>query len=149
MAGNATANRKAELMAELHRSREALSESLVGLRGDLDVGRHLRQSFTRSRTGWLTGAAVTGMVLSALPFLKKKKKKEPRLMSLPFFNRRRPDPVEESAKGGLLLAILGIVASLLKPVLTTFVTRKLTAYATGLNGQHRNGNNGVSHVSRR
>ncbi len=141
MAGDAPANRKAELMAELHRSRQALSESIGGLRGDLDVGRHLRQSFTRSRTGWLTGAAVTGMVLSALPFLKKKKKKEP-AFSLPFFSRRA-DPVQEKAKGGLLLAILGIVASLLKPVVTTFLTRKLATYATGLNG-HRNGN-GVEH----
>lgn len=124
-------DRKSRLIAELERSRTGLAHGLHGVRGSLDVGAHLRRSVLRQKTLWFSGAAMTGWLLTRLPRLPFRKKKESKAdggAGMHLLARWLPKP-KESARGGWLLATLGLAGTLLKPALTAFLSRKLADFA--------------------
>ncbi|MCX6967753.1 MAG: hypothetical protein NTZ46_08260 [Verrucomicrobia bacterium] len=119
------ADRKAELVSELAWSRAELARNLHDTRNDLDLAARLKQSVAHRKAAWLTGAALTGWVLSRLPG---RKKKEPAKAS-------RSDSKESSDRAGMLLTILGVALNVFKPILTKMASRKITEMAARSGGE--------------
>lgn len=110
---------KAELIAQLARSRAQMSASLQGVRHDLDVPRRAGESFKRNAHWWLGIAAVSGWVLSRLPARKKKI----------YVDRSGKSAIREAGKTGLLLGLLKLIFSVAKPALMSFATQRLSDFA--------------------
>ena len=117
-------SRKAELIAELAWSRVELSRDLHAAKNDLDVVAHFRHSVVNQKTAWLTGAAITGWILSRLP---SRKKSAAKAKALP---PAKAGWIKETERTGILITIIHLLFNLLKPALATFATRKLTELAS-------------------
>ena len=109
-------NRKAQLQAELDRARAELTRELSGLRGDLDVQSRMREAFVHHKAFWMTGAALAGWVLSRLPARKKK-------ISFNGHTGQR-----DALRAGLSATLLKVGASMIKPALTAYATRRFSEY---------------------
>lgn len=121
-------DRKAELINELAWSRAELTRSVRATRSDLNLVAHLKSSFIHQKTAWITGAAITGWILSRLP---SRKKSEPKADSLP---ANQTGWVKDAERTGFLLAALNVLFNICKPVLTAFATRKISEYASSRSG---------------
>lgn len=109
-------DRKAQLVAELEQSRQKMVRDFGQLRGDLNVSAHLRAAFFRQKAVWITGAVLGGWLLTKLPGRKRKA------------TAAVAAPAAGKESRGMLWAILGVVATLLKPAVTSFITDRLTEY---------------------
>lgn len=116
------ADRKAELISELAWSRAEIARDLHETRNDLDLVAHLRQSVMERKTVWFTGAAVAGWVLSRLPGRRKKAAKSKAL-------HVADSKGNAEQRNGILLAILGALFNLARPVLAGIATRKIKELA--------------------
>lgn len=116
-------DRKAELISELQWARAELSGSVRAARSDLNLVAHLKQSVVRQKTTWFVGAAISGWIISRLPWRKKpaKAKELPPHVS--------PQAQSEKMRTGLFLATLNVLFTVFKPALTALVSRKLTDFA--------------------
>jgi len=111
-----------ELREEIARSRERLTRDLSGLRYELDFPRKIRRSFQTQTVLWLAAAAAAGLLFTVLPGRKKKvyvdlksaKKSTGRLL-----------------EAGFLLGVLKIAANVLKPVIVSFLKKKIIAFDSG------------------
>ena len=122
MAQQSQADRKSQLIADLERSRAVLGSSLGGVRQDLDVGSHLKHAFARQKTVWLTGAVITGWIISRIPARKKTaSSKSSGKMSV-------GKEIKEAERTGIWLVLLSFLGTLIKPAVTAFVSRKITQY---------------------
>jgi hypothetical protein len=110
-------DRRAELLAELSRSRSQLASSIAGLRVDMDVPAHFKTAVGRNKSIWLGGAALLGWLISRLPARKKTVK-----VLVDKGNRTEIKKVE---KAGLLLGLLKLIFSLLRPIIMGFATKKI------------------------
>lgn len=110
--------RKAQLIAELEEARAGIARSARGLKGSMNVGTHLKQAVSRQKTLWIGGALISGWLLTKLPG--RKKKEAPKFI---YAKAKEPD------SKGFLLAALGLAGTLLRPVITSFVTQKLADLA--------------------
>jgi len=125
MADPADAERKAELIAALQRSRIAFTHNFQAFRRDVDVPAHLKQSFRRHKTLFLTGAAGVGWVLSRLPARKKNV----------YLDRGGGHKrVKEVEKMGLVLVTLRFLFSLLRPALAALAAKKISAFVESRDG---------------
>jgi len=128
-------DRKARLIAELERSRAGLARDMRGVRHHLDVGAHLKRAILRQKTAWLAGAAVTGWLVTRLPGRKKKAKAAETAAATEarqaksFFARFMPQP-KQTERSGWLLAVLGLLGTLVKPMLTSYLTQKVSDLAS-------------------
>lgn len=128
----ADALRKAALKRQIEEARRGISRSVDGLRHDLDVKAHLKESVVEKKGLWLGGAALVGWLLAGWPRRRRKALPPPAPASHRDEDARREPPVAvQMQRGGLLMAVLGLVGSILRPALTRFVTRKLTELASG------------------
>ena len=59
--------RKADLIAQLDRARSQAAANSQALGEDLQVGDKLKENIDRHRGAWLSGAVLTGLVISKLP----------------------------------------------------------------------------------
>lgn len=119
MAEQSTANRKAQLIAELEQARVGLGLNARSLRGDLDVGTHLKQAFLQRKGLWIGGAAITGWLLTKLP--SRKKQKPPKYI----YAKNK-----EAERSGLILTAMGLAGTLLRPIITSYATQKITELAS-------------------
>ena len=123
MADQAGSERKSQLIFEMERSRSELARSIQGVKGDLSVTAHLKRTVLRRKLVSITTAAVVGLVLTRLLFRKKKAVKEV-AAAAQFGGRFR-----ENERAGVWLSVLGLLIPLLKPVVTTLLSRNLADYA--------------------
>jgi len=116
---------KAELIAELERSRARLGQSIDGIRRDADLGAQLKSSFTNHKTAWLGGAGIAGWVLARLPARKKKVKV--------FIGDKKGDgatgEIKKAAEAGVLFGILKFIFTLFRPAIVAFATKKIADLA--------------------
>jgi hypothetical protein len=116
------------LSAEAARSRDRVSRDLRALRYELDFPRKLKRSFQRQTVLWITAAVVVGTLLVVLPARKKK-----------VYLEAKGRPSKRSSKNvleaGFALGVLRFAATLLKPVIVSFVTRKLRGYGNRPSGR--------------
>jgi len=117
-----------DLREEIARSRELVSRSLSGLRYELDFPRKIRRSFQTQTVLWLAAAAAAGLLFTVLPGRKKKK------VYIDPKNARKS--TGRFLEAGFLLGVLKIAANVLKPVMVSFLKKKVSAFA---NGSRRSG----------
>src|SRR3954465_1744637 len=103
-----------ELKIEIARSCDRVSRDLRVFRREIDVPRRIKRSFQRQTGAWITAAVVVGAFLIVLPAGGKvggvegkprNKGKQPKLL-----------------EAGFALGVLKFAATLLKPMIVSFVT---------------------------
>jgi hypothetical protein len=111
-----------QLRQEIAHSRDRLGRDLGGLRYELDFPLKFRKSFQRQTVVWVTAAVVLGVVLAVMPARTKKiqVKARPKTTS---------DPKEGLLGAGLAIGALKIAATLLKPAVANFISKKMKSYA--------------------
>ena len=118
-----------ELRQQAAHSRDRLARDLSGLRYELDFPLKFRKSFQRNAKTWVSAAVLTGVVFTARSFPKKKVIVTPRSKS------GQQKKGEEQKKGllqaGLAMGLLRFAATLLRPMVVSFVTKKIGSYGRG------------------
>ena len=109
-----------QLKAEIARSRELVERDLRDLRSELDIPRKIRKSF-RNQTGlWIAAVAVVGIALAVRPCRKKK---------VYIDAKSGGKSTSRFLEAGFILGALRIAATLFRPMITDFVSKKLGGYA--------------------
>jgi hypothetical protein len=108
-----------QLKAEIARSRERVARDFRGLRYELDFPRKIRRSFRQQTVAWITAIVVVGTLVVILPLRKKKVYVDAKS------GRKTKRNLLEA---GFALGVLKIAASLLRPAITGFVTKKMLGY---------------------
>ena len=111
-----------ELREEIARSRKLVSRNLSGLRYELDFPRKIRRSFQTQTVLWLAVAAAAGLLFTVLPGRKKK-------VHVDLKSARKS--TGRLLEAGFLLGVLEIAANVLKPVIVSFLKKKVSAFASG------------------
>jgi len=109
---------KIELAADLERARGRLARNFDALRDDLNVGTHFKQSFHQHKAAYIGGATLFGLLLSKLPSRKKKI----------YLDRKPKSGIKEAEKAGLWLILLEFVFKVMRPLLTTLLTKQVTDF---------------------
>lgn len=113
-----------ELRQEIAHSRDRLARDLSGLRYELDFPLKFRKSFQRQTVVWITAAVVIGIVFAVMPARTKKIQVRAR-------PKTKSDPKEGILGAGLALGAVKLAATLLKPAVMGFISKKMSGYATG------------------
>lgn len=114
-----------QLRQEIAHSRDRLARDLSGLRYELDFPLKFRKSFQRQTVVWITAAVVIGVVFAVMPARTRKVQ----------VKAKTKTDGEETKKGilgaGLAIGALRLAATLLKPAVMSFVSKKIGGYAAG------------------
>ncbi|MEO6053248.1 MAG: hypothetical protein ABIP97_04480 [Chthoniobacterales bacterium] len=120
---------RAEILAELEKTRWAVSQNTALLRRDLDVGTQIRSSIARHAYGWIAGALLVGVYLSRRgsgPAPKPiKPKKGEKTVSI-------EEPIKKATTLSLLIAGFRIAMPFIKPIFTAYASKGLTQFASRL-----------------
>jgi hypothetical protein len=120
-----------ELRQEAAHSRDRLARDLSGVRYELDFPLKFRKSFQRQTAVWIGAAIVIGVVFAVIPARTKK-------IRVKATAKSRGEREKEGILGaGLALGALKLLATMLKPTITAFVTKKMTGYAAGAGARRR------------
>jgi hypothetical protein len=111
-----------ELREEIARSRELVARNLSGLRYELDFPRKIRRSFQSQTVLWLAAAVAAGLLFTVLPGRKRK-------VYVGLKSARKS--TGRLLEAGFLLGVLEITANVLKPVIVSFLKKKVSAFASG------------------
>lgn len=106
------------LRQEIARSRDLVAGDLGGLRYELDFPLKLRRSFQRQTFVWVAAALVIGIAFAVMPA----RTKEIRVNAKGKGRVRRQEGI---LGAGLAIGALRLAATLLKPVVIGFVTKKM------------------------
>ncbi|MDB6146342.1 MAG: hypothetical protein JWO45_6 [Spartobacteria bacterium] len=109
-----------ELKMEIARSRERVSRDLRALRYELDFPGKIKRSLRQQTGAWITAAVVVGALLVVLPARRKKIYVEPKSKS---------GSQTKLLEAGFAVGALKFAATLLKPIVIAFVTKKVRGYA--------------------
>jgi hypothetical protein len=113
-----------ELRQEVAHSRDRLARDLSGLRYELDFPLKFRKSFQRQTVVWITAAVVIGIVFAVMPARTKKIQVRAR-------PKTKSDPKEGILGAGLALGAVKLAITLFKPAVMSFISKKMSGYATG------------------
>lgn len=113
-----------ELKAEIARSRERVARDFRGVRYELDFPGKIRRSFRQQTAAWVTAAVVVGALVIVLPARKKK-------TSVDLKKGERDPKGKKILEAGFALGALRFAATLLKPVIISFITQKMRGYSGG------------------
>jgi hypothetical protein len=109
-----------DLKQQIAHSRDWLARDLSGLRYELDFPLKIRRSFQRQMVVWIAAAVVIGVVFAVMPA----RTKEIRVNAK---GRSKGRQQKEGILGaGLALGALKLAATLLKPVVVSFITKKMS-----------------------
>jgi hypothetical protein len=95
---------------------------LGGLRYELDFPLKFRKSFQRQTVLWVTAAVVIGVVLAVMPARTRKVQVRAKPKS-------KGGHKEEILGAGLAIGAMRLAATLLKPVILNFISKKVSGYA--------------------
>ncbi len=112
-------HRKAELTAELARSRRRMSGEFVGLHRALDFPQRAKDAIVKNPVAWAGGAGVVGLLLSKLPARRK--------LTRPTSDAATAT-VTAAGKTGLILGALKIAFDLSRPALTRWASQRVSDY---------------------
>jgi hypothetical protein len=113
-----------ELRQEIAHSRDRLGRDLSGLRYELDFPLKFRKSFQRQTVVWITAAVVIGVVFAVMPARTKK-------IQVSAKPKTKSDPKEGILGAGLALGAVKLAVTLFKPAVMSFISKKMSGYATG------------------
>jgi hypothetical protein len=109
-----------ELTTEIAESRERVRRDLRGLQYELDFPAKFRRSFRKQTVSWMSAAAAVGVLVALAPIRKK------RIYVDAKSGRKSQKKLVET---GFALAVLKIVANMVRPVIIEFVKNRLTGFA--------------------
>jgi hypothetical protein len=110
-----------ELKVEIARSRDHFTRDLRVFRREIDIPRKIKRSFQQHTGAWITAAVVVGTLLILLPARRKIVKVEPKVKS----GKKSGGKVVEA---GVALGALKFAATILRPLITSFITKKVNAF---------------------
>jgi hypothetical protein len=120
-----------QILAELAKTRSAISHNAGHLRHDLDVGARVRSSIARNTTGWLVGAIFIGFLLSG--------RRKTKVIKVPVGEKGRPkrgrssaEPLKKAGRFSLLLGLVRMAVPVLKPIIRVYGLKMLTQLASRL-----------------
>ena len=105
------------LKLEIDRSRQRLARDVRGLRYEVDIPGKVRRSFQQQTGVWVLAAIAVGVAVVALPHLRRKA-----YVNVDAGGKRKGKILE----AGFLLGAVRIAATLLKPVLISFIRNRMT-----------------------
>ena len=108
-----------ELKREIARSRDRVEHDLLVIRRELDFPRRIKRSFQQQTAAWVTAAVVVGALIVFLPARRKKVYVD---------RKRNAAPQKKLLEAGFALGALKFATMLLRPVIVSFVTKKLRGY---------------------
>ena len=112
---------RAAIKSDIALSRDRLGRELNGLRYELDFPRKVKNSFREQPGMWIGAIIAVGLLIAVAPARRKK------------VYVRSKENSKENGKGlleaGALVGILKFAATLLRPTLVKFVTKKLGGYS--------------------
>lgn len=118
-----------ELRQEISHTRDRLGRDLTGLRYEFDFPLKFRKSFQRHSGIWMSAASLLGLLFTVRPGGKTK------TLRLKAGKSGEAKKGEEQKKGlmaaGLAMGGLRLVATLLRPIVVAFLTKKVRGYAGG------------------
>lgn len=124
-----------ELRQQIAHSRDHVARDLSGMRYELDIPLKFRKSFQRRAPVWISAAILTGVVFTARAFPTKQK------IVYADSKSGQKKKGEEQKKGllqaGLAMGVLKFAATMLRPVVISFVTKKLGGYSSTAPGTNR------------
>jgi hypothetical protein len=100
-----------------------VARDLRGLRYELDFPGKVRRSLRNHTAAWITAAVVVGTLVVVLPLRKKK-------VYVDLKNGSKGKSKSRLLEAGFVLGVLRIAATLFKPVITNFLTRKFGGQRT-------------------
>jgi hypothetical protein len=109
-----------ELRAEIAGSRERVGCDLRGLHYELDFPAKFRRSFRKQTVSWMAAATAVGALIALAPMRKKNVYVDAKA------SRKSQKKLVET---GFALAVLKVVAGLVRPVIVEFVKNRLTDFA--------------------
>ncbi len=116
-----------ELRQEISHTRDRLGRDLTGLRYEFDFPLKLRKSFQRHSGIWISAATLLGTLFTMRPSGKKK------TLTLKAGKPGQAKKGEEQKKGlmaaGLAMGGLRLLATLLRPMVVAFLTKKVRGYS--------------------
>lgn len=110
-----------DLKVEIARSRDRFTRDLRVFRREIDIPRKIKRSFQRQTVAWVTAAVVVGTLLILIPARRKIVKLEPKIKT----GRKSQGKLVEA---GVALGALKFAATVLRPVITSFITKKVNAF---------------------
>ena len=116
--------RKAELTAELARSRARLAANFGALRRDLDFPARVKGAVMKNPAAWIGGATLFGILLAKLPARRKK-------AVVTVTGNGKPAKLARAGMTGLLLGALKIAFDLSRPALAKWAGRRVADYMDG------------------
>lgn len=115
-----------ELTQEIAHTRDRLARDLTGLRYELDFPLKLRKSFQRHSGIWISAVTLLGTLFTIRPSGRKK------TLALTAGKSGQAKKGAEQKKGlmvaGLAMGGLRLVATLLRPLVVAFLTKKVKGY---------------------
>jgi hypothetical protein len=112
---------RAAIKSDIALSRDRLGRELTGLRYELDFPRKVKNSFRDQPAIWIGAITVVGLLIAVAPARRKK------------VYVHSKENSKQNGKGlleaGALVGILKFAATLLRPTLIKFVTKKLSGYS--------------------
>jgi hypothetical protein len=109
---------KRRIALELARTRVELGEQSLLVRQSLDLNQKLAHSVNQHSWAWMSLAAIFGWILSRLPARKKK-----------IYIQSTSPQKEKRASSALLKGVWKVVWSIARPVLVTYLTKKIVQQA--------------------
>ena len=109
-----------ELTTEIAESRERVRRDLRGLQYELDFPAKFRRSFREQTGSWLTAATAVGALIALAPMRRKK-------IYVDAKGARKSQ--RKLVETGFALAVLKIVANMVRPVIVEFLKNRLTGFA--------------------
>jgi hypothetical protein len=116
-----------DLKVEIARSRDRITRDLRVFRREVDIPRKIKRSFQTQTGTWVTAAVVVGAILILLPARRKVVHVEPKIR----FGRK--DSKTKLLETGFALTALKFAITLLRPALTSYITKKVRTFATATN----------------
>ena len=117
---------RAAIKSDIALSRERVARELSGLRYELDFPRKLKNSFRSQPAIWIGALVVVGLVLAVVPARRKKV-----YVHDGSSGKKKKAGGESLLEAGVVVGALKFAATLLRPVVVSFLTTKMRGYADG------------------
>ena len=120
---------KAEILAEIARSRAAIATDSAMVRAELDLTKHIKNSVKMRPFAWLGGAAALGYILAG-----PKTRTKTVIKTVKDTREGKTDGVKKRPRTflGILFGLFKLAVPFLKPLVTAYATRRLGAFADKL-----------------
>src|SRR6267143_4758750 len=116
---------RAAIKSDIALSRERVARELSGLRYEVDFPGKLKRSFRHQPAVWIGALVVIGLIIAVAPTRRKK------IYVRNGSERKKKSAGPESLlEAGALVGVLKFAATLLRPVVVSFLTTKMRGYAS-------------------